>query len=131
MSFGEKIKMMRKKCGLSQEELAEKIGVSRRSLIYYEQDKSFPSRPEVITALADAFGVSTDELYSDGGALGSVRQNKSAQEIIDGMCALFAGGELSNDDKEEALQIVTEAYWRAKEKNRRFAPRRFNGMQDD
>jgi len=133
MSFSEKLKELRKNSGLSQEELAEKIGVSRRSLIYYEQGKSYPSRPETITAIAEVFGVTTDELLGDGerfvvqaAAAGGVRAGKSAQEIIENMCALFAGGELSSEDEEEAMRIVSDAYWRSREKNRKYAPKKFS-----
>ena len=132
MSFGEKLRELRKRSGLSQEELAEKIGVSRRSLIYYEQGKAYPSRPETITAIADVFGITTDELYSDrdrfvseAAAAGGARARQSAQEVIDNMCALFAGGELSNEDKEEAMHIVMEAYLRSREKNKRFTPKKY------
>ncbi len=128
MSFSEKLRELRRKSGMSQEELADKIGVSRRSLIYYEQGKSYPSRPETIKSIADVFGITTDELYNDrdrfvsaAGIAGGSRARQSAQEVIDNMCALFAGGELSSDDKEEAMHIVMEAYWRSREKNKRFA----------
>lgn len=136
MSFSEKLRELRKNSGLSQEELAEKIGVSRRSLIYYEQGRSYPSRPETVKAIADVFGITTDELYSDrdrfiseAAAVGGTRARQSAQEVIDNMCALFAGGELSHEDKEEVMQIVMEAYLRSREKNRRFTPKKYGDQE--
>jgi len=129
MSFGEKLKELRKNSGISQEELAERIGVTRRSLIYYEQGKSYPSRPETITAIADVFGITTDELFSDTDRFvaqvaseNGSRAGQTAQVTIDNMCALFAGGELSDEDKFEAMQIVMEAFMRSKKKNGRFRP---------
>lgn len=43
MSLGEKLKENRKKAGLSQEELAEKLNVSRQAITKWENDKGFPS----------------------------------------------------------------------------------------
>ena len=39
MTFGEKVKAERTKLGLNQDELAEKIGVTRRVICSYENDK--------------------------------------------------------------------------------------------
>ncbi len=137
MNFGERLRQLRRNSGMSQEELAAKIGVSRRSLIYYEQGKSYPSRPEIITAIAEVFGISTDALYSDSdrfvaeaAAAGGSRARQSAQEVIENMCALFAGGELSHEDKEEALHLVMEAYMRSREKNKKFSPKHSGGQDD-
>ena len=49
--------------GLSQEELAEKVGVSRQTLSKYETGESIPDI-EKTKAIADAFGVSLDDLVN-------------------------------------------------------------------
>ena len=125
MKTGEKIKELRKKCGISQEELAKRIGVSRRSLIYYEQGDSFPTKPEVITALAEAFGITTDELL--GGACADslnvgTKTQKSVQELVDAICAVFYGSELSQDGKDAAMYAINDAYWQAKRRNGKLSP---------
>ena len=62
---------LRKLNALSQEELAEKIGVSRQTLSKYETGESLPDI-EKCKALADAFGVTLDDLvnYSPSENLG-------------------------------------------------------------
>ena len=57
------MQILRKYHDLSQEELAEKIGVSRQTLSKYETGESLPDI-EKSKLLADAFGVSIDDLIS-------------------------------------------------------------------
>lgn len=59
--LGEKIAEQRKKLGLSQEELAEKLNISQKSISKYERGNRRPSY-EVLTAMASLFGVSADYL---------------------------------------------------------------------
>ncbi|EEP27807.1 helix-turn-helix domain-containing protein [Shuttleworthella satelles] len=63
MSFADNLIELRKYHDLSQEELAEKIGVSRQTLSKYETGESLPDI-EKGKLLADAFGVSIDDLIS-------------------------------------------------------------------
>ena len=55
---------LRKKNGLSQEELAEKMNVSRQSVSKWESAQSVPDLNKII-ALSEIFGVSTDYLLKD------------------------------------------------------------------
>lgn len=63
MSFSDNLIELRKYHDLSQEELAEKIGVSRQTLSKYETGESLPDI-EKCKLLADIFGVSLDDLIS-------------------------------------------------------------------
>lgn len=63
MSFADNLMSLRKLNNLSQEELAEKIGVSRQTLSKYETGESLPDI-EKCKVLADVFGVSLDDLIS-------------------------------------------------------------------
>ena len=63
MSFADNLIELRKYHDLPQEELAEKIGVSRQTLSKYETGESLPDI-EKSKLLADAFGVSIDDLIS-------------------------------------------------------------------
>ncbi|QJD88287.1 helix-turn-helix domain-containing protein [Cohnella herbarum] len=61
MIFGEKLKNERKNKGWSQEELAEKLFVSRQSVSKWENGQNYPSI-EIIIKVSDLFGVTIDEL---------------------------------------------------------------------
>lgn len=61
MTIGEKIFKHRKQAGLSQEELADKMNVTRQSISLWETDQTTPSLDSLIL-LAEIFDVSLDEL---------------------------------------------------------------------
>lgn len=64
MLLSEKILMLRKKQGWSQEELAEKLGVSRQSVSKWESASASPDISKLVE-IADIFEVSTDYLLKD------------------------------------------------------------------
>lgn len=63
-SFGEKLKNARKTAKLTQEQLAEKLGVSRQAITKWEADKGLPDIQN-IKLLSKALGVSIDYLLDD------------------------------------------------------------------
>ena len=63
MSFAENLAGLRKYKGMSQEELASAIGVSRQTLSKYETGESVPDIDRT-RAIAAAFGVSIDDLVN-------------------------------------------------------------------
>ena len=64
MILADKIIELRKKNGWSQEELAEKLGVSRQSISKWEGAQAIPDLDRIIT-MSQIFGVSTDALLKD------------------------------------------------------------------
>lgn len=64
MTFAEKLKSLRKNAEISQEKLAEKIGVSRQAITKWETDIGIPDI-ENIMALSALFNISIDELLSN------------------------------------------------------------------
>lgn len=64
MILADKIIDLRKKAGWSQEELAEKLGVSRQSVSKWEGAQSIPDMNKILQ-LSELFGVSTDYLLKD------------------------------------------------------------------
>lgn len=65
MNIGERIQKLRKSAGMSQEQLSEKLGVSRQAVSKWETGESQPELDKVVK-LAEIFGVTADELL--GGA---------------------------------------------------------------
>lgn len=64
MILAEKITMLRKKNGWSQEELADKLQISRQSVSKWESGASIPDLDKIIK-MSNLFGVSTDYLLKD------------------------------------------------------------------
>ena len=62
--IGQKIRKFRKGCGLSQEQLAEKVGISTTHLSHIETGNTKLSLP-VFVDIAEALSVQTDELLYD------------------------------------------------------------------
>ena len=61
MTLGKRIMRNRKKLGLTQDQLAEKLGVTAQAVSKWENDQSCPDI-SMLPRLAEIFGVSTDEL---------------------------------------------------------------------
>lgn len=64
MDFGNKLKSLRNKHLLSQEDLAKTIGVSRSSIANYETNRNYPNN-EILKKIASVFDVSMDYLLGD------------------------------------------------------------------
>jgi len=61
VNFGNTLKELRQKAGMTQKDLASKIGVTKSVISYYELSERSPS-PEMLMKLAAIFHVSTDFL---------------------------------------------------------------------
>lgn len=64
MTFGEKLKSLRKKQGWTQEEMADMLMVSRQALSKWESEAAIPDTENVLQ-ISRLFGVSTDYLLND------------------------------------------------------------------
>lgn len=64
MKLSEKIRVLRKSAGLSQEQLAEKLDITRQSISKWESDESLPEI-ERLVALSKVFNVTVDSLVDE------------------------------------------------------------------
>jgi len=132
MAFGDRIKALRKNVGISQEKLAGEFGVTKRMIINYESGKSFPPM-EKIPKIAKFFGVTIDSLMSEGEEFisqaaekGGSKGMRDAAALVEEVSGLFAGGRLSDDDKDAVMKAIQNAYWIAKEESKRkFTPKKY------
>lgn len=125
-SFAEKVREARRLLDLSQTELGESAGISMKSILEYEKGRQVPHR-STMARLADALHVSvrylSDDSCDDPAAdieqdayLEEVRQRYGAKasrdvsSLLQENVALFAGGELSQDEKDAFFQAVMRAY---------------------
>ena len=112
MNFGEKLRAVRLAKDISQTELAEITGLSRRTIIKYEMDGIKPKSKETYQKLADALGVDVSELMDDTDDFvlkaqeqyGS-RGRRQAEDVVRTFRIAAAGGELDDDD----LDFIKEA----------------------
>lgn len=61
MSFGQKVKLIRTYIGISQQELANRLGIERSLLSYFENDK-MDFKPDRISMIEEALGVDNLDL---------------------------------------------------------------------
>lgn len=90
MSFKEQLQILRKSKGLSQEKLAEIIGISRQAVAKWEIGQSYPDIAKLIT-LSEFFKVSIDKLVNDyeENCRLNIEENKALcinDEVIDFLC---------------------------------------------
>lgn len=127
MSFGEKIRAFRDEKNLTQPEFAKMIGVSVKTLVHYEAGDRYPRDIEVYRKIAAVMDCDYNYLMGDGeDFLSRVYSEHGKRELdkvkllTEGVSSLFAGGELSDDDKDIAFEAITRAYWKAKKENKKY-----------
>lgn len=82
MNFSEKLKSKRKEFGMSQEQLAEKIGVSRQAITKWETDGGMPDI-ENILSIAALFSTTVDDLLS------SEKQLRNSSDFFHESCVEY------------------------------------------
>ncbi|MCG4611018.1 transcriptional regulator [Flavonifractor sp. An135] len=132
MVFKERLKEKRMEAGLTQVQLAEKAGVTARTIQNYELGNRKPSNMEVIQKIADALNTTTEYLLGSSGTYvveahekGGSKAARDIEQLVSEVTGLFAGGELSEESLEGAMKALNDAYWIAKEKNRKFTPKKY------
>lgn len=81
MNLGDRIKKLRKENNLSQEQLAEKLNVSRQAISKWESNKAYPDIENLIL-LRDIFNVTLDDLVISGNDTVSKNDNDNESEHI-------------------------------------------------
>lgn len=51
-------------------------------------------------------------------------------QLVEEMGGLFAGGELSDDDIDGVMKAMQELYWKAKEDNKKYTPKKYKSKSD-
>lgn len=87
MNIGEKIIELRKKDNLTQEKLAEKIGVSRQTLSNWENNITSPDLNQAQN-IVEIFKISLDDLIDNKTEIGCSRKSSILNKIIGKTCYL-------------------------------------------
>ncbi len=131
MSFAKRLKEKRAEANLTQADLAKLAGVSSRTIQNYEFGSRKPVHMEVVQKIADALSTSTEYLLGSKGVLlaqaqkrGGTQAARDIDALVSEVSGLFAGGTLSEEALEGAMKALNDAYWIAKEKNKRYTPKK-------
>ena len=139
MTFGEKFKAERLKMNLTQQDVADALGINRRMITRYENGLSFPRTKEAYRKIAEFFGVDVnylltedEEFFVSASEQYGARGMKQAQELIDGMAGLFAGGTLSEQDKDAVMKALQDIYWDSKARNvEKYTPKKYKKQEPE
>lgn len=110
MDFGATLMRLRKEKNWSQNDLADKAGVSRVIIGRYERNEALPSI-EVAKNIADAFGISMDQLIGDGQNMNFDKKTLSRIQEL----------ELLEPDKKKTLFDLIDTYIRDAKTRRAYA----------
>ncbi len=131
MVFKERLKNRRRALGLSQTELARRVGVTDRTIQNYELGSRKPQQMEIVERLAAALDCSIEYLLGREGThvvdayeRGGTRAAHDVEELVSEISGLFAGGTIDEAEKDAIMAALTRAYWDAKEDNRKYSPRK-------
>ena len=116
MILAEKIQYLRKKQGISQENLAERCGVSRQSVSRWEADIALPELDKLLL-ISNIFGVSLDVLIRDELELGAIKEVHTCGKVLAGENQGYFEGVLikesiENEDILDCLEINKVEIWK-------------------
>ena len=132
MKFGEKIRNARIANNISQSDLAKATGISLRTVQNYELGARMPKKRDTYAILAEALGINEDILLDENASFvlraseqyGS-KGARQAFDMVSDIAAMWAGGEMAEEDMDAIMQAMQDAYWEAKKKNRKYVNKRF------
>ena len=132
MDLKDRLKEKRAEAGLTQAELAQKAGVTTRTIQNYEMGERVPSNLGIAQKLADALGTTVEYLLGSGGKLiveahekGGAKAARDVDELVSEVQGLFAGGRLDDEAMDGVMQALMDAYWLAKKENRKCTPKKY------
>lgn len=131
MEFGERLREKRIEAGIKQKDLAKAADITVRTLQYYETGERKPSNILIVKKIADVLGTTTEELLGTADTLvleakekAGSRAARDIEQLVSEVSGLFAGGTLSEDSLDGAMKALSDAYWIAKENNKKYGVRK-------
>jgi len=132
MTFAKRLKILRLKAGVTQQALSEAMGVTQRTIASYEAGNTYPNF-EQLPKIARFFGIPVDTLMTDEESFiaeahehNGRKGAKQAAALVDEVVGLFAGGRMTEEDRDAAMRAIQNAYWVAKEESKRkYTPKKY------
>jgi len=138
-TIGDKLKALRLSKKITMTELSRACGLSDRAIRYIENNEKQPS-VDTIKRLSSALGVGTDffmeddlfqeemkkeETLDEVKAKYGSRGKAQAKKIYEQTQALFAGGQLSEEDTESFRDLMMELFLETKEDAKKYTPKKY------
>ena len=136
---GDKVKALRLAQEMTLAELSRRTGLTTRAIRYFENNERTPS-VDAVKKLSAALGVSTDYFMEDDVFESELRKEEflakakekygsrgkaQARYVLDEAAALFAGGKLSEADREAFIEEMEEIFWESKEEAKKYTPKKY------
>ena len=136
---GDKVKALRLAQKISLAELARRTGLTDRAIRYFENNERTPS-VDAIKRLSAALGVNTSYFMDDDVFESELRKDEflakakekygsrgkaQARYVLDEAAALFAGGKLTEADRDAFIEEMEEIFWDSKEKAKKYTPKKY------
>lgn len=132
MSFMDNLREKRLEANLTQVQLAEKVSVTPRTIQNYELGTRKPTKLDIVEKLAKALNTTPEELLGKNGLLivaareqGGTKAARDIDDLVSEVTGMFAGGRLSDEALDGAMKALNDAYWIAKEKNKKYTPKKY------
>ena len=127
MTFGEKVRSLRKEKKMSQQELASMVGVSYRTIRSWEVEGRFPKQNVLYQKLADALQCDVSYLMSENEAF----ITEASEQFLEQAAAMFAGGSLTDEDKIAFMDEIQSLYLDSKRRAKKFTPKKYLKNQEE
>lgn len=138
MAFKNRLRDARVRANMTQVELAKAVGMTARTIQNYELGSQKPRGCETVAKLAEALGVALEDLMGpadiyvlQANEKGGTKVAKEIDDLVSEVTGMFTGGKLSKDALDGAMKALNEAYWIAKEKNKKYTPKQYHKSKDD
>jgi hypothetical protein len=113
VSIGKKLKMLRTKFNLTQEDIAKLLNVKRETIHKYENDIIKNIKYETVVKLAKIFNTTTEYLLG--------LDNNESEDIVISQekltkhnMAFFKAKDISDEDKKKMIELIQEFYYKQK-----------------
>ncbi|UHA76128.1 helix-turn-helix domain-containing protein [Paenibacillus sp. 481] len=142
---GARIKQLRMKHGLSQDDVAHTLGMKRANVANYEAGRTTPPS-DVLGRIADLLHTSSDYLlgriehslpylldsHEDIPEWATPKDKRDFKKMLEEDAeVMFDGVPIDGDDRDRVMQVLQALFWDAKKRNKRKPIRKPEGEQHD